>query len=82
MNATSAAIFSPKKKIPVTILGATGVVGQRFLRRIADHPWFYPAFLAASDRSAGKRYADACQWHLGGAPYAGLGDTIVAPCTP
>ncbi len=82
MNVTTTATYSPKKKIPVTILGATGVVGQRFLRRIADHPWFYPAFLAASDRSAGKRYADACQWHLGGTPYAGLSDTIVAPCTP
>ncbi len=82
MSVTTAVPYSPKKKIPVTILGATGVVGQRFLRRIADHPWFYPAFLAASDRSAGKRYADACQWHLGGTPYAGLGDTVVAPCTP
>jgi len=82
MSLTTAATYSPKKKIPVTILGATGVVGQRFLRRIADHPWFYPAFLAASDRSAGKRYADACQWHLGGTPYAGLGDSAVVPCTP
>lgn len=75
--------FSPQKKIPVTILGATGVVGQRFLRRIADHPWFYPAFLAASDRSAGKKYSEACQWHLSGLPYAaGYGDMTVAPCTP
>lgn len=74
--------FSPQKKIPVTILGATGVVGQRFLRRIADHPWFYPAFLAASDRSAGKKYSEACQWHLSGLPYAGYGDMTVAPCAP
>jgi len=72
----------PKNKIPVTILGATGVVGQRFLRRIANHPWFYPAYLAASDRSAGKRYRDACSWHLPGVPYAGYGDAIVVPCTP
>jgi len=74
--------FSPKKKIPVTILGATGVVGQRFLRRIADHPWFYPAFLAARDRSAGKKYSQACQWHLSGLPYAGYGEVTVASCTP
>ncbi len=73
---------APLNRIPVTILGATGVVGQRFLRRIATHPWFYPAFLAASDRSAGKRYAEACQWHLGGTPYAGFGDAVVVPCTP
>ena len=74
--------FSLQKKIPVTILGATGVVGQRFLRRIADHPWFYPVFLAASDRSAGKKYSEACQWHLSGLPYAGYGDMTVAPCAP
>jgi len=74
--------FSPAKKIPVAILGATGVVGQRFLKRIANHPWFYPAFLAASDRSVGKRYSDVCQWHLAGIPFAGFGDVVVVPCTP
>ncbi len=82
INNQSRTVFSPKKKIPVTILGATGVVGQRFLRRIADHPWFYPAFLAASDRSAGKKYAEACQWHLPGLPYAGCAGTVVVPCSP
>lgn len=81
-NIQSCSSFSPKKKIPVTILGATGVVGQRFLRRIANHPWFYPAYLAASDRSAGKKYAEACQWHLPGQPYAGCGDMVVTNCAP
>lgn len=52
-------------KIPVTILGATGVVGQRLLRRLADHPWFEVAHLAASERSVGKRYGDA-PWRLPG----------------
>lgn len=74
--------FSPSRKIPVTILGATGVVGQRFLRRIANHPWFYPQFLAASDRSAGKRYAEACRWHLPGISYAGHAEARVVPCSP
>lgn len=71
-----------QKRIPVTILGATGVVGQRFLRRIANHPWFYPAYLTGSERSVGKRYSDACQWHLFSEAYAGLGDIIVVPSDP
>jgi aspartate-semialdehyde dehydrogenase len=52
------------KKIEVGILGATGVVGQRFIERLEDHPWFEVAWLAASDRSEGKAYADAARWHL------------------
>ena len=42
-------------RIPVTVLGATGVVGQRFVRRLAGHPMFEVTHIAASDRSAGKR---------------------------
>ncbi|MGC1371695.1 MAG: aspartate-semialdehyde dehydrogenase, partial [Candidatus Sulfotelmatobacter sp.] len=45
------------KKIPVGILGATGVVGQRFVQMLEDHPWFEVAWLAASYRSEGKTYA-------------------------
>src|SRR6201984_663719 len=48
----------------VVILGATGAVGQRFIQLLADHPWFEIAWLAASDRSAGKTYAEACRWKL------------------
>ena len=47
------------KKIEVGILGATGTVGQRFLQLLEDHPWFEAKWLAASDRSAGKRYREA-----------------------
>ncbi len=47
------------KKIPVGILGATGMVGQRFVELLADHPWFEIKVLAASPRSAGKTYKDA-----------------------
>jgi aspartate-semialdehyde dehydrogenase len=49
-------------KIGVGVLGATGAVGQRFVQLLADHPWFEVAELAASDRSAGKPYAEACTW--------------------
>jgi aspartate-semialdehyde dehydrogenase len=69
-------------KIPVTVLGATGVVGQRFVRRLANHPLFRVEHLAASERSAGKRYRDACAWRLDGEPYGGLGDQIMAEGTP
>jgi len=49
-------------RIPVAILGATGTVGQKFVRLLADHPWFEPAVLAASEQSAGKRYGDIVRW--------------------
>ena len=52
------------KKIPVGILGATGVVGQRFIQMLEHHPWFEVAWLAASDRSEGKTYSDAARWRL------------------
>ncbi len=55
-------------KTPVAVLGATGAVGQRFIQLLADHPWFEVAEVAASDRSAGKTYAEACTWRLPGAP--------------
>lgn len=52
------------EKIPVGVLGATGVVGQRFLALLDQHPWFEPVWLAASDRSTGKPYAEAAAWRL------------------
>jgi aspartate-semialdehyde dehydrogenase len=73
---------APSSRLPVTVLGATGVVGQRFVRRLAHHPWFEIRHLAASDRSAGRVYAEACEWRLGGEPYAGFADQVVQPCTP
>jgi aspartate-semialdehyde dehydrogenase len=54
------------KKIPVGILGATGMVGQRYISLLANHPWFEVKFLAASPRSAGKSYAAALggRWQM------------------
>src|SRR5512140_2820528 len=51
-------------KIPVGILGATGVVGQRFIQLLENHPWFEVAWLAASERSAGLSYGEAAKWRL------------------
>src|SRR5437764_3650470 len=53
-------------KIEVGILGATGMVGQHFIKFLQDHPWFELTWLGASERSAGKRYRDAAIWHLNG----------------
>ncbi len=47
------------KKYNVGIIGATGMVGQRFITLLADHPWFNIVLLAASPRSAGKKYTEA-----------------------
>ena len=66
-------------KIKVGILGATGAVGQRFAQLIADHPYFEIAALTASDRSVGKRYADACKWLLRGGMPPALADRVVVP---
>lgn len=50
------------QKIPVSILGATGTVGQKFVRLLAAHPWFEIASVAASAQSAGKRYGEIVRW--------------------
>jgi aspartate-semialdehyde dehydrogenase len=55
-------------RIQVGILGATGMVGQHFIKFLQGHPWFDLVWLGASDRSAGKKYRDAMTWHLGVVP--------------
>jgi aspartate-semialdehyde dehydrogenase len=54
--------MSLKRK--VAILGATGAVGQRYIQLLQGHPWFQIEVLAASERSAGKRYSQACNWTM------------------
>jgi aspartate-semialdehyde dehydrogenase len=54
------------KKWRAGVLGATGMVGQRFVKLLAEHPWFELTAVAASERSSGKAYADAARWHLEG----------------
>lgn len=70
------------KKIPVGILGATGVVGQRFIQMLEHHPWFEVAWLAASDRSEGKVYAEAARWRLKTAVPAAVARMRVSPANP
>lgn len=58
--------MTDSRKLRVGILGATGVVGQRFIQLLEDHPQFEVSALAASDRSQRKSYAEACAWRLPG----------------
>jgi aspartate-semialdehyde dehydrogenase len=53
-----------QNRLPIGILGATGMVGQRFVQLLEDHPWFEVTWLAASDRSSGKTYGEAAKWRL------------------
>ena len=70
------------QKIPVGILGATGIVGQRFVQMLEHHPWFEVAWLAASDRSEGKAYAEAARWKLKTPIPTKVGSMKVAPANP
>lgn len=70
------------KKYRVGILGATGTVGQRFIQLLEDHPQFEVTALAASDRSAGKSFAEACAWKLAGAMPESVKGITVQPIAP
>ncbi|HWB84798.1 MAG TPA: aspartate-semialdehyde dehydrogenase [Bryobacteraceae bacterium] len=69
-------------KIEVGILGATGMVGQHFIRFLQGHPWFEVKWLGASDRSAGRKYRDAASWHLGGGAPESVAGLTVEECKP
>src|ERR1700676_1969287 len=72
-----------QRRIPVAVLGATGMVGQRFIELLQGHPWFELVALAASEQRAGRPYAEVAQWRLAGgdmpAPVAGLPVTACKP---
>jgi aspartate-semialdehyde dehydrogenase len=68
-------------RLPVAVLGATGAVGQTFVRLLEHHPWFELTGVAASERSAGRRYGEVTRWLEGTMP-AGAAAMVVAPCTP
>ena len=57
-------VRSVKKKWRAGVLGATGIVGQRLVKLLSDHPWFELTEVAASERSSGRSYAEAVRWHL------------------
>ena len=67
-------------KTPVGVLGATGMVGQRLIQLLHDHPWFELAAVCASERSVAKRYDQACTWRL--EPPEPVVDLPVLPCSP
>jgi aspartate-semialdehyde dehydrogenase len=70
------------EKFKVGILGATGTVGQRFIQLLEEHPQFEITALAASDRSAGKTYAEACAWRLPGEMPQRVKQIVVKPPAP
>ncbi len=70
------------KKYRVGILGATGTVGQRFVQLLENHPQFEVTALAASDRSAGKPFSQACAWKLAGAMPDYVKEIVVQPIEP
>ena len=69
-------------QIPVAVLGATGSVGQRFISLLDHHPWFKVVALAASDRSIGQSYAQACRWVLNDPMPEFAREMVVVPATP
>ncbi len=71
-----------ENRIEVGILGATGMVGQHFVKFLQGHPWFDLKWLGASDRSAGKKYSAATAWHLGGAMPESIADLLVEESRP
>jgi aspartate-semialdehyde dehydrogenase len=70
------------QKHKIGILGATGMVGQRFIQLLEGHPSFEIVWLAASDRSSGKRYGDAARWKLDSAVPKTIADMVVSPAAP
>ena len=71
-----------ENRIPIGILGATGMVGQQFVKFLQNHPWFEIAWVGASDRSAGKPYREATSWRLDGAMPANVQRLEVQECKP
>ncbi|MBZ5620698.1 MAG: aspartate-semialdehyde dehydrogenase [Acidobacteriia bacterium] len=69
-------------RIETGILGATGMVGQHFIKFLQGNPWFDLKWLGASDRSAGKKYRDAMTWHLPGGTPDSVADITVDECKP
>lgn len=67
--------MSTSTKIPVAVLGATGMVGQRFIELLHNHPWFELVALAASERHQGRPYAEVSAWRL---PNSDMPSTVAA----
>ena len=70
------------RQLEVGILGATGMVGQQFVRLLEGHPWFKTAWLGASERSEGRSYREAMKWRLSTPPPDSVLGMGVDACTP
>ncbi|NLD71491.1 MAG: aspartate-semialdehyde dehydrogenase [Chloroflexi bacterium] len=70
------------KRIRAGVLGATGAVGQRFVELLTRNPWFEVTALTGSERSAGRRYGEACTWRLSTDCPAEVRDLVVQPSEP
>jgi aspartate-semialdehyde dehydrogenase len=82
---SSAPEFDPAKfaqKFHAGVLGATGMVGQRLVQLLADHPWFDLTEVAASERSSGKKYCEAVKWHLDTPIPRAAADLVVKDLAP
>ena len=71
-----------RSRVPVAVLGATGTVGQKFVRLLADHPWFELTALAASEQSAGRTYGEVVRWRETMPLPDHLAGLTVARCAP
>ena len=71
-----------QSKYPIGILGATGMVGQRYIQLLENHPWFEITWLAASDRSSGKPYGEAAKWRLDTPLPERVAKMMVSPADP
>jgi aspartate-semialdehyde dehydrogenase len=71
-----------QSKYPIGILGATGMVGQRFIQLLENHPWFEVAWVAASDRSSERKYGDAAKWRLDTPMPERIARMTVSPAEP
>src|ERR1700736_5082870 len=71
-----------QSRIPVAVLGATGMVGQRFIELLQGHPWFELVALAASEQHGGRSYAEVARWRLAGEMPAAAAALPVVACRP
>src|ERR1700730_9147313 len=72
-----------RQRIPVAVLGAPGMVGQRFIELLQGHPWFELVALAASEQHGGRAYAESTRWRLPGSEMpASVANLPVLPCRP
>ena len=70
------------RKVEVGVLGATGMVGQNFVRFLQNHPWFELKWLGASERSITRRYSEATSWRLDGVMPETVREMVVEECKP